>query len=225
VEADFLVEAAPSAAAALQAAGEAMISEADNQRISEAIRAAEAKTSGEIYCVVARACAGHHLVPIAWAALLAFAVPWPLIHFTKWPAGTIYLLQLATFIVAALILSVPAIRFRIVPRRSLHGRAHIVAMQQFLAQGIHLTEKRTGVLIFASAAERYAEIVADSGINAKVAPDAWTRAVAVMVAAIKERRPGDGFIAAIELCGAELARNFPPGKLNPNELSDRLVEI
>jgi putative membrane protein len=52
-----------------------MISEADNRRIVEAIRAAEAKTSGEIYCVIARACAGYHLVPIAWAALLALAVP------------------------------------------------------------------------------------------------------------------------------------------------------
>jgi putative membrane protein len=202
-----------------------MISEADNRRIVAAIRAAEAKTSGEIYCVIARACGEHHLVPIAWAALLAFAVPWPLIHFTKWPAGIIYLVQLAAFIVTAVLLSLPMIRFRIVPRRRLHGRAHVVAMQQFLAQGIHLTEKRTGVLIFASAAERYAEIIADSGINAKVTPDAWVGAVAAMVSAIKAGRPGDGFVAAIELCGTELARNFPPGELNPNELPDRVVEI
>jgi putative membrane protein len=202
-----------------------MISDADNQRIVEAIRAAEAKTSGEIYCVIARACGDHHLVPIAWAALIALAVPWPLIHFTSWPAGIIYLIQLAVFIVAAVILSLPVIRFRIVPKRRLDGRAHIVAMQQFLAQGIHLTERRTGVLIFASVAERYAEIVADSGINAKVTPDAWTNAVAAMVAAIKAGRPGDGFVAAIELCGAELAQHFPPGELNPNELPDRVVEI
>ena len=202
-----------------------MISQADNQRIAAAIRAAEAKTSGEIYCVIAHACGGYHLVPIAWAALLAFAVPWPLIHFTRWPAGIIYLVQLAAFIAVALLLSLPMIRFRIVPKRRLHGRAHVVAMQQFLAQGIHLTEKRTGVLIFASAAERYAEIVADSGINTKVTPDAWAGAVAALVGAIKARRPGDGFVAAIELCGAELARNFPPGELNPNELPDRVVEI
>ena len=202
-----------------------MISQADNQRIAAAIRAAEVKTSGEIYCVIAHACGGYHLVPIAWAALIAFAVPWPLIHFTRWPAGLIYLVQLATFIAVALLLSLPMIRFRIVPKRRLHGRAHVVAMQQFLAQGIHLTEKRTGVLIFASAAERYAVIVADSGINAKVAPDAWAGAVAALVGAIKTGRPGDGFVAAIELCGAELARNFPPGDLNPNELPDRVVEI
>jgi hypothetical protein len=33
---------------------------------------------------------------------------------------------------------------RIVPKCRLHGRAHVVAMQQFLAQGIHLTEKDDG---------------------------------------------------------------------------------
>jgi putative membrane protein len=202
-----------------------IISESDSQHIAEAIRAAETKTSGEIYCVIAHACGDHRLVPIAWAALLALAAPWPTIHFTNWPAGIIYLIQLAVFIVAAGILSLPVIRFRIVPKRRSHGRAHIVAMQQFLAQGIHLTEKRTGVLIFASVAEHYAEIIADSGINSKVTPDTWKGAVAALVSAIKQGHPGDGFVAAIELCGAELARYFPPGELNPNELPDRVVEI
>ena len=41
-------------------------------------------------------------------------------------------------------------------------------MRQFLAHGLHKTENRTGVLIFAAVAERYVEIIADAGINAKV---------------------------------------------------------
>ena len=45
---------------------------------------------------------------------------------------------------AAVVLSLPIIRFRNVPNRRLHGRAHVVAIQQFLAQGIHLTERRIG---------------------------------------------------------------------------------
>jgi putative membrane protein len=148
-----------------------------------------------------------------------------LIHFTNWPAGIIYLIQLAVFISGAVLLSLPVIRFRIVPKRTLHGRAHIVAMQQFLAQGLHLTEHRTGVLIFASVAEHHAEIVADSGISSKVTSETWTSAIAAMVSAIKQGRLADGFIAAIEQCGTELAQNFPPGELNPNELPDQVVEI
>jgi putative membrane protein len=202
-----------------------MISQVDNQRIIEAIRTAEEKTSGEIYCVVARACDDYQLVPIAWAALIALAVPLPLIHFTSWPAGIIYLIQLAGFIAAAVVLSLPVVRLRMVPKRRLHWRAHVVAVQQFLAQGVHLTERRTGVLIFASVAERYAEIVADAGINAKVTPDVWEKAIAALIAAIKDGRPGDGFVAAIEQCGAVLAEHFPPGSLNRDELPNRLVEI
>lgn len=202
-----------------------MISDVDNRRIVEAIRAAEAKTAGEIFCVIAHACGDYRLVPIAWAALIALAVPLPLIYLTPWPAGAIYLLQLVAFIVAALVLSLPTIRFHIVPKRRMWERAHAEAMHQFLAHGIHLTEHRTGVLIFASMAERYAEIVADRGINAKVQPDAWSKAITAMISAIKDGRPGDGFVAAVELCGDQLARYFPPGTLNPDELPNKVVEI
>jgi putative membrane protein len=202
-----------------------MLSQADEERIAAAIRTAETSTSGEIYCVIAHASGAHHLVPIAWAALLAFAVPLPLIYFTRLPAAVIYLAQLGTFIALAAVLSLPIIRYRIVPKRRLYGRAHIVAMQQFLAQGIHLTEKRTGVLIFASVAERYAEIIADHGINAIVSADVWAGAIAEMIAAIKQGRAADGFIAAIARCGEVLARHFPPGELNRDELPDRVVEI
>src|SRR5262245_63949038 len=96
-----------------------MISEVDKVRIVEAIRATEEKTAGEIFCVIAHACGDYRLVPIAWAALVALAVPLPLIYLTARPAGSIYLLQLAAFIVAALVLSLPMIRFRIVPKRRL----------------------------------------------------------------------------------------------------------
>jgi putative membrane protein len=71
-------------------------------------------------------------------------------------------------------------------------------MRQFFVQGLHKTEHWTGVLIFASAGERYAEIVADAGINEKVGPEVWDDAVDALVTEIKAGRPADGFIAAIE---------------------------
>jgi uncharacterized membrane protein len=36
---------------------------------------------------------------------------------------------------------------------------------------------------------------------------------------------GRWLVTAVELCGAELARHFPPGTLNKDELPNRLVEI
>jgi putative membrane protein len=202
----FPAVAARSAAAGRQEAGEGleMISQVDKDRIADAITKAEAKTSGEIFCVIARQSSDYRLVPVAWAAAVALAVPAPLIYLTLWPASLIYLIQLVVFIAAAAGLSLPGIRF---------------------AQGLHQTENRTGVLIFASVAERYAEIVADGGIHAKVTPQVWDHAVAALVAGMREGQTADGFIAAIEQCGAVLAEHFPPGVLNPDELPNRLVEI
>ena len=202
-----------------------MISQSDKERIEAAIRAAETKTSGEIFCVLAHRASDYRIVPLAWAAAIALALPWPLIHFTMLPAALIYLIQLLAFIVVALLLSLLVVRFRIVPRRVKHDRAHALALQQFFAQGLQHTENRTGVLIFASLAERYAEIVADAGINAKTTPETWDKAVAVLIEGLKDGRPGDGFVAAIEQCGAVLAQHFPPGALNCDELSNKLVEI
>ena len=202
-----------------------MISQADKERIAAAIRAAEANTSGEIFCVIARHASDYRLVPPAWAAAIALAVPAPLIYLTLWPASVIYLVQLAVFIAAALGLSLPAIRFQIVPRRTQHERAHVQAMQQFFAQGLHRTESRTGVLIYAAVAERYAEIVADAGIDSKVTAQVWAAAIAALIEGIRQGRAGDGFVAAIEQCGRVLAEHFPPGALKRDELPNRLVEI
>jgi putative membrane protein len=202
-----------------------MIAESDKALIAEAIRAAETLTSGEIFCVIARQSSDYRLVPIAWAAAIALLTPLPLLGLTRWPAAVIYFWQLLAFIVAALALSHPKVRFRIVPRRARHEQAHAQAMRQFFAQGLDKTAHRTGVLIFASSAERYAEIVADVGINQKVAPQVWDQAIDNLTAAIKAGRPADGFVAAIEQCGAVLAAHFPPGALQPDELPDKLVEI
>ena len=153
-----------------------MITQADKDRVAEAIRMAETKTSGEIFCVIAHQASDYRVVPLAWAALAALVVPAPLIYLTLWPASLIYLVQLVVLIVLAIVLAQPAIRFHVVPRRAKQERAHALAMRQFFAQGLDRTEKRTGVLIFASAAEHYAEIVADAGINSKVTPEVFASA-------------------------------------------------
>jgi putative membrane protein len=202
-----------------------MISQPDKTRIADAIRAAEGRTAGEIFCVIARHSSDYRLVPMAWAATIALLAPLPLIYLTSWPSAVIYLWQLLAFLVIALALSHPKVRFHIVPRRAKHDQAHAEAMRQFFAQGLDKTEHRTGVLIFASTAERYAEIVADAGINEKVTPQVWERAINELTVAITAGRPADGFVAAIEQCGAVLAKHFPPGAFKRDELPDKLLEI
>jgi len=204
-----------------------MIPQADKQRVADAIRAAEARTTGEIFCVVADHASRYPLVPISWAAAFALLIPLWLILFTDESAGTIYLMQLAGFVVAAVAFSHQRLRYHLVPRALQHDRAHLTAMRQFWAQGLHKTPSRTGLLIFAATAERYATVIADEVIHQKVSPDVWVAAVDALTAAIKVDRPADGFVAAIEKCGAVLAQHFPrpPGQVKAEELPDKLVEI
>jgi putative membrane protein len=202
-----------------------IVSDADKARITAAIREAERKTSGEIFCVIAHRAGSYRLFPFALAAGFSLIVPLPFILWSNWPATAIYCAQLAVFILLNIVLRLPAIRFHIVPRQRKHDRAHAEAMSQFFAHGLDKTAQRTGVLIFAAAAERYAEIVADAGINEKVSPQVWDDAIAALTSAIADGRTGDGFIAAIEKCGAVLAKHFPPGALAHDELPDKLVEI
>ena len=69
------------------------------------------------------------------------------------------------------------------------------------------------MLIFASTAERHVEVVADAGISDVVSSDVWDDAVRVLVSAVKDGRPGEGFVAAIERCGTVLAEHFLPDAL------------
>ncbi len=202
-----------------------MITAFEKTRVTEAIREAEQGTAGEIFCVIAQHSSDYRLVPIAWAAAAAMFAPLPFLALTQWSASVVYLLQIIAFLLVAVVLSRPSLRFRIVPRQARHDRAHAEAMRQFYAQGIDKTQHRTGVLIFASAAERYVEIVADAGINDKVSSDVWDDAVRALVSAVKDGRTADGFVAAISRCGSILAEHFPPGTLKRDELPDKLLEI
>jgi putative membrane protein len=210
--------------------------DADRLRIRDAIAASEARTIGEIFVVVARESDDYRPIPVLWATLIALAVPLPLIAydlFLRWDTGAvelgflsapwIYVIQLAVFIVLALVLSIPAIKFLVVPRRVKVARAHGLAVEQFLAHGLHTTEQRTGVLIFVSLAEHYAELIADSGIAGKVEQAVWDEAMATLIAEVKAKRLAEGLIAAIERSGSVLAQHFPPRPRDRNELPNDLV--
>jgi putative membrane protein len=202
-----------------------MITDTDRSRISAAIREAESHTAGEIFCVIARKSSDYRLLPLGWAAAVALFAPLPLLYLTAWSAPVVYLLQIIAFLAVAAALSNQRFRFATVPRQARHDHAHAEAMRQFHAQGIDKTEHRTGVLIFASIAERYVEVVADACINDRADSSVWDGAVAALVASIKAGRPGDGFVTAIEQCGAVLAMHFPPGILKRDELPDKLLEL
>jgi len=211
-------------------AGETM-TEQDHARIAEAIRAAEANTAGEIYCVVARRSDGYFfsaamalivsIMVISLGVAFLMEMWWLTMRLPVFVSAQL----LAVAAALALVYLLPGLRIRLAPRRWQYMRAHDNALKQFLARNVHLTTRRTGVLIFVSLAERYAEIVADAGINAKVPQDLWDSIVAGLLDDAGKGRLADGFVTAVAEVGALLAEHFPVGTEDVNELDDHLVEI
>jgi putative membrane protein len=201
------------------------ISAQDRRRVSNAIHAAEAKTSGEIVCVLAEASSDATALPILIAALVALALPWAMVAFTAMPVNGILLLQVAVFFVLAVLLCLPPVRVALVPRAARRAKAHHAAMEQFMIRGVSRTKDRTGILIFVSLAERYARIVADEGIAARVPQSEWQGAVDALVAHMRHGHIGEGFITAIERCGKVLEQHFPPSQTTRDELPDRIYVI
>ena len=86
------------------------------------------------------------------------------------------------------------------------------------ARGLHRTRDRTGILIFVSLGERYARIIADDGIAAKVPQAAWQRAVDELTARMSRREIAEGFLGAIAACASVLEQHFPRAEGDRNEL-------
>jgi len=159
------------------------------------------------------------------AALVALALPWLLVAFTAMAVHRILLLQIIVFFALAVLLCLPRVRVALVPRAVRRGVAHRVAIEQFFIRGISRKKDRTGILIFVSLAEHYARIIADEGIAAHVPQSEWQGAIDALVAHVSGGRIADGFITAIDVCGAVLETHFPRTETSRDELPDRIYLI
>ena len=181
------------------------ISTHDRERIASAIRSAETKTSGEIVCVLARTSSDTTALPVVIAAVTALALPWLLVALTAMTVHRIFSLQVIVFFALLALLYLPRVRVALMPRKARRAIAHRVALEQFASRGIARKKEHSGILIFVSLAERYARIIADEGIAARVQQAEWQ--------------------AAIDLCGNKLATHFPRTATSNDVLPDRIYLI
>ena len=217
----------------------------DRERIAAAVAQAEARTSGEILCVLTEEVSAYREVALVWAAAVALLAPplafvigaqplsisqalggWSIAHSTAAEARiglalTLYAAaQAALFTACMLVFSLPPVRRALTPGRLKDQRVHQAAFRHFVSTGLHLRPDLTGVLIFASIQDRRMEVIADEIIHAKVGQGAWDDVVSQALAAMREGGPGAGLAHAVTLCGDLLARHFPDdGKANrfPNQ--------
>ncbi len=208
-----------------------LMSAEDHRRVASAVRAAEDRTSAEIYCVIARASDSyfpHAAFAVSLATLIAGVVVAFLLHLSWFDVTSLRFAAaeaLAGGLAVALVAWRPALRLPFVPKAVRYRRAHDNAMRQFLARNVHRTRARTGALLFVSIAERYATVIADAGIAAHVDQAEWNAIVAGLTEAAAVGRHADGFEAAVRSAGRLLAEHFPKRADDSNELDDHVVEL
>lgn len=221
------------------------LSDADHDKVSKAIAAAESKSNGEIVAVATAISDAYHDVALHWALIPLFAVLawaawrptalawWYDFLFGGWqPDPTMSeLLTLLMFFaalkftVALLILKWMPLRLALTPGATKHRRVRRRAVTVFKAAAERRTVGRTGVLIYLSMAERRAEIVADDAILKVTDDHTWGEAMEALITNVREGRPGDGICAAIERVGVVLSEHFPRSSGDINEIPDKLIEL
>jgi hypothetical protein len=108
----------------------------------------------------------------------------------------------------------------------LHARTpRARAIEMFSQLRVWDTEYNSGVLIYVQVVDRRIEIVADRGINARVAQGEWDAICRTMEVAFRAQRYEEGAIAGIQDATRLLMRHFPPGGVNPDELPNTPVVL
>ncbi len=206
-----------------------VFTEDDLAGVRAATREAESRTGAEIVCVIVERCdvyeeARWKAATLGALAAVLGAVVWAWTA-EAWSlaAGAFALLTLAGAGMGwTLAWIFPPLARALVPAAVLAARAARSAAAAFLEEGVSGTRDRSGVLLFLTLFERRVEVVADTGIAARVPAEAWA-GIARRLAEGLRRRQGAGaaLVAAVEACGWLLAQHGVPRRPDDvDELSD-----
>ena len=177
------------------------LSQEDRHRIQEAATAAEVRSGIHFATAIVPASDRYALYALVWGAIVAFlagavlALAWPAVG---WREG--FAILTAAFVAASLVFDWWPVRLLVVPRHTRHAHASSLAHREFAARILAGRADRRGVLVFISLGERYAEVIADKELHARLGGEHWNGMVVALVSAARSGRVADGVIHAIESC-------------------------
>lgn len=188
------------------------LTEAELQRIREAVTAAEARTSGEIVPYIVERSGEYEVAVWRGAAFMAvgtMAVAVAVLQvYDGWGLGWLYtswgmalLTSLAGVVGAVLAATVPPLKRLLAGADRMATRVHRRASLAFLDEEVFKTRDRTGILLFVSLFEHRIEVLGDEGINQQVTPDEWVEVVDTIRRGVRQGHLADGLVEAIGMCG------------------------
>jgi len=193
-------------------------------RISDAVREAEKQTAGEIVPMLVGQ--SDEYPGARWRlAIVTALLSGALAYFFLDDFDPVWILwaQIPGLYIGYWLGSFCAVLRLFLVSSKIDEEVHQRAVQAFFLHNLHATKDRTGILVMVSLLEHRVEILADTGINAKVPRDMWEKILNDMIGKIKSGDLTEGFCTAVRECGEVLAKDFPGTHENPNELSDRVI--
>lgn len=208
----------------------------DQDKIKEAVKKAESKTSGEIVTAFIKESDSYAIYELTFSfacgfiyfiILLFFSVPIEkLLMNIFWDYSTKYLLAFygfSIFFVISIVYFLTNISFidrLIINKKIMRQKVRERALRYFIEAGVLNTKDRTGILIFISYLERRVELIADSGISDKISEAQWVSITKTIINGIKAKKFIPNLCESIVECGKLLQKHFPIKKDDVNELAN-----
>jgi putative membrane protein len=199
--------------------------EEELKKISNAVKKAEKKTSGEIVPFITNRAEDYFdgaAIFVFVAVMVATAFYF---YYQPWHSvrGLLFS-QLCGFLLGIVIVNFfPKTRLWFVSKKHIAKTTHRRAIQAFYENGLAKTRDKTGILLALFFLEKRVEVVADEAINSKLEQQTWDKVVETIVKNAKNRQFVEGFVGGIEQCGNILHEYFPRKKDDRNELKDNLI--
>lgn len=205
-----------------------LLTEIERQSIEQRIAKIENDTSGEVVVVIKERSDNYRRWGFAAGALGAVAAA-VIVHTAQSKGGTavvdpLHILYAAGIgaAVATLLFFIPKIQAAALPGAVREQAVRDAAARQFAAHGVGRTKQRTGILLYISAFERRAVVLADEGLSRIVPEGFWEAQAVVLSDGLMRRQLAVAIHKVLSSLGELLHLKCPAGRQNVNELSNRL---
>jgi len=207
------------------------LSAEEQQRVTDAVRAAEKQTSGEIVPMIVSTSHSYPMAPVVGGVFVALPLGLlsaRLFGASLWLGTDNMWLFIAFFIMYFLIAyqavaRVPQLKRCFLSPERADSAVQASAEAAFFREALYETRDASGILLYISVLEQRVWVLGDRGINEKIDQAAWREIVDMVTRGIKHGRRCDAICGAIERIGSILQEHFPYRKDDQDELHNLII--
>lgn len=210
---------------------ELFLTKDEQNRVTDAVHAAEKKTAGEIVPMVVSKSGDYPLAAVVCSA--SFTIPLSLlitmvIGKLLWigPQNMWLFLGVSALIFIPtyyLVQQTDRLKYYFLNPDHVEVEVSKSALAAFYNQGLYKTSGDNGILLYISVLEKKVWIFADAGINDKIEQATWDNVLEKLTNAIKQKNQCEAICTAVTSIGEILQGHFPYKKEDKEELHNLII--